>query len=110
RAALAAPPRHGRSDASGTRANGRPRACRRREPATLMRAMMEWERDMHTTLLLRPDRPVDLRTRVEAVDWAGVSAHLDGHGWAMLTTLLTADECESIARLYDDDRRFRSHV
>jgi uncharacterized protein len=75
-----------------------------------MRAMMEWEKDMHTTLPRRPDRAADIRTRVEAVDWAGVSAHLDGHGWAMLTTLLTADECESIARLYDDDRRFRSHV
>jgi uncharacterized protein len=28
----------------------------------------------------------------------------------MLKTLLTADECESIAALYEDDRRFRSRV
>jgi hypothetical protein len=39
-----------------------------------------------------------------------VSTHLDGYGWAMLRNLLTADECQAIAALYDDDRRFRSHV
>ena len=43
-------------------------------------------------------------------NWASAATHLDGYGWAMLKTLLTADECESIASLYGDDRRFRSHV
>jgi len=65
---------------------------------------------MSTTLTARPVSPVDIDTRVEAVDWASVSTHLDGYGWAMLKTLLTADECEAIAGLYDDDRRFRSRV
>src|SRR4029077_2349737 len=44
------------------------------------------------------------------VDWAGASAHLDSHGWAMLKTFLTANECEAIAGLYEEDRRFRSRV
>jgi hypothetical protein len=48
--------------------------------------------------------------RVAAVDWASVSAHLDSHGWAMVEKLLTADECATVAGLYDDDRRFRSRV
>lgn len=48
--------------------------------------------------------------RVEAIDWADVSTHLDSYGWAMLEKLLTADECEAIAGLYADDRRFRSHI
>lgn len=51
-----------------------------------------------------------IETRVECCDWEGVSTHLDGYGWAMFRNLLTADECETIARLYVDDRHFRSHV
>jgi hypothetical protein len=67
-------------------------------------------RNMKTTLTARPLSSVDINTRVEAVDWATASTHLDSYGWAMLKTLLTADECERIAGLYEDDRRFRSHV
>ena len=44
------------------------------------------------------------------LDWTGLSTHLDDHGWAMVEKLLTADECETIAGLYDDEGRFRSHV
>ena len=65
---------------------------------------------MSTTLTARPVSSVDIDTRVEAVDWASASTHLDGYGWATLRKLLTADECQTIARLYEDDRRFRSHV
>jgi uncharacterized protein len=65
---------------------------------------------MSTTLTARPVGSVDIDRRVEAVDWASASTHLDGCGWALLGKLLTADECESIAGLYEDDRRFRSHV
>ena len=65
---------------------------------------------MSTTLTARPVSSVDIDTRIEAVDWASASTHLDGYGWAMLEKLLTADECETIAGLYEDDRRFRSHV
>ena len=65
---------------------------------------------MNTTLPARPVTSVDITTRVEAIDWASASTHLDGYGWTMLKTLLTADECESIARFYEDDRRFRSRV
>ena len=53
---------------------------------------------------------VDIGTRIETVDWANASTHLDGHGWTILEKLLTIDECEVVAGLYDNDRRFRSHV
>src|SRR5262245_8785533 len=66
--------------------------------------------DMNTTLTARPASPVDINSRVAAVDWAMAATHLDTYGWAMLKTLLAADECESIAGLYEDDRQFRSHV
>ena len=49
-------------------------------------------------------------SRVGMLDWASASTHLDDHGWAMLRMLLTADECHTIAGIYDDDGRFRSHV
>ena len=65
---------------------------------------------MNTTLTARPVNSADIDTRVEAVDWASASTHLDSYGWVMLAKLLTADECETIASLYADDRRFRSHV
>jgi hypothetical protein len=53
---------------------------------------------------------MDIRTRVEAYDWAGISAHLDAHGWAMLTKLLAVEECAAIAGLYADESRFRSRI
>ena len=65
---------------------------------------------MSTTLTARRVGSVDIDRRVEAVDWASASTHLDNYGWAMLGKLLTAEECESIVGLYEDDRRFRSHV
>jgi uncharacterized protein len=65
---------------------------------------------MSTTLTGRPVSSIDVDTRVEAVDWASASTNLDRYGWAMLRKLLTADECKAIAGLYEDDRRFRSHV
>jgi len=39
-----------------------------------------------------------------------ISAHLDAHGWAAFTNLLTSIECDDIAAMYADDRRFRSHI
>jgi len=48
--------------------------------------------------------------RVEALDWKGASAQLDAQGWALLPKLLARDECEALAALYGDERRFRSRV
>jgi hypothetical protein len=48
--------------------------------------------------------------RVGALDWSAVSAHLDDYGWAMLNRTLDADQCEAVAAMYPDERRFRSHV
>jgi len=65
---------------------------------------------MSTTPTARLVSSVDIDKRVAAADWASVSTHLDGYGWAMLRKLLTAEECEAIVGLYEDDRRFRSRV
>jgi hypothetical protein len=65
---------------------------------------------MSTASTTREVSAVDIDSRVRAYDWPSVSDHLDAHGWAIFTKLLTARECDAIAGLYDDDRRFRSHV
>jgi hypothetical protein len=43
-------------------------------------------------------------------DWTSVSAALESEGWAVLSRVLSPDQCEGIARLYDDDAHFRSRV
>ena len=65
---------------------------------------------MSTATAAGPTRATSIDRRVEVIDWTRVSGDLDGHGWAMIDRILTADECRSIAALYDDDSRFRSHV
>jgi hypothetical protein len=45
-----------------------------------------------------------------AIDWQGVAAGLDERGFAPLPGLLSGAECDAVAKLYDDDARFRSRV
>jgi hypothetical protein len=65
---------------------------------------------MSPTTTARPVVARDIAARVAAIDWAGASTDLDAHGWAMVDSLLTPQECRAIAGLYDDAARFRSHV
>ncbi|RKH87558.1 proline hydroxylase [Corallococcus sp. AB045] len=51
-----------------------------------------------------------MRGRVRAVDWEGAGRELDARGCAVLEQLLTPDECEALALLYDVDDAFRSRV
>ena len=52
----------------------------------------------------------EINARVDGCDWTGIVAHLDANGWATIPKLLTASEAAAIAGLYDDARRFRSHI
>ena len=56
--------------------------------------------------------PVEMswQSRVAAMDWPGITEHLDGNGWAVLPGLLSADECHAIAGLYGENGIFRSHI
>lgn len=49
-------------------------------------------------------------SRMHAIDWARVGADLDAHSYTILERALSEEECERIARLYDSDDRFRSHM
>ena len=48
--------------------------------------------------------------RVAAIDWTKATNDLDGQGCAVLTGLLTGDECRALAALYPEDRIFRSRI
>ena len=50
------------------------------------------------------------KTRVDERDWDALATELDGYGCAVMTNLLTPDECAEIAALYPHEDHFRSHI
>jgi uncharacterized protein len=48
--------------------------------------------------------------RVGGLDWQTVSEELDEYGNAQLPGILSPEECDALARLYPDDKHFRSRV
>jgi uncharacterized protein len=48
--------------------------------------------------------------RVAAYDWQALTGELDNYGCAVLSKLLSAAECRTIAALYPDESHFRSHI
>nr|WP_261554136.1 2OG-Fe(II) oxygenase [Frankia tisae] len=53
---------------------------------------------------------VDVGEYVRAMDWSALAAELDAIGCALTGPLLTVAQCQEIAELYGDDKRFRSTV
>ena len=51
-----------------------------------------------------------IATRLAELDWSALERSLWGHGFAQTPAILSADECETLVGLYDDDTRFRSRV
>jgi uncharacterized protein len=51
-----------------------------------------------------------IAARLGRVEWAEAAHALEERGWATTPPLLTAAECAELARLYSDERRFRSRV
>jgi len=48
--------------------------------------------------------------RIAGYDWPELTTELDAHGCAVLPKLLDPETCRAIARLYPDERLFRSRV
>jgi hypothetical protein len=48
--------------------------------------------------------------RVATLDWSALSAELDGHGCAVIDSLLSSAQCEAIAGMYAEEAHFRSRV
>jgi hypothetical protein len=54
--------------------------------------------------------PADIATRVDAIDWQQAERDLDAQGCAVLKGLLSPEQCDALASLYLDDKKFRSRV
>ena len=67
---------------------------------------------MSTALKQKHDAGLNegIETRVGSMDWTRAGADLDLNGWAPLTGLLSAKECEALASLYDNEKCFRSTI
>ena len=48
--------------------------------------------------------------RVAGYDWSALGAELDAYGCAVLSKLLSVEECRAVAALYTDESHFRSHI
>ena len=48
--------------------------------------------------------------RIGAHDWTELTRHLDAYGWVVLSALLKAHECRTLAELYHGEGPFRSHI
>jgi hypothetical protein len=57
-----------------------------------------------------PDTLAFDRPTLPAVDWSAVADSLDAHGYAAVGPVLGREECRALARRYDEDSGFRSHV
>jgi hypothetical protein len=47
---------------------------------------------------------------VRSIDWEVAGKSLDARGFAVLSQLLTWEECRTVAEMYPDDGCFRSHI
>lgn len=52
----------------------------------------------------------DIARRIAALDWPRIEGELDAQGAAVIEHLVTPAECEALAALYAQERRFRSRV
>jgi hypothetical protein len=59
---------------------------------------------------LRATPASDIATRIDAIDWEQAGSDLDAQGCAVMSGLLSADECRALAALYPDDSQFRSRI
>lgn len=53
---------------------------------------------------------IDLRRRIEQLDWELIERSLDEHGYATTLPILTARQCASLISLYPNRDRFRKKV
>ena len=51
-----------------------------------------------------------IQDRIAALDWAPLARDLDGFGFAIVKSVLTREECRSIAAMYEQNNIFRSTI
>ena len=51
-----------------------------------------------------------IKQRVAALDWPRITAILDANAYGTMKSVLSPEECLSLAATYESDERFRSRV
>jgi hypothetical protein len=51
-----------------------------------------------------------IEARIAAVDWGEIATHLDSYGWAVISGLLSPQDCRALAGLYAGESGFRSQI
>ena len=51
-----------------------------------------------------------IKNRVGNFDWESINTELSASGFGLTGAILTAEECEELISLYQDESRFRSKV
>jgi len=54
------------------------------------------------------ERPI--AERIDALDWTSAEDSLSQRGYTVTAPVLSSDECASLATMYGDESRFRSHI
>ncbi len=57
-----------------------------------------------------PATPSSIASRLAALNWTGIGAELDAHGYSNIGPILTHSECETLVAGYDPGDAFRSRV
>jgi uncharacterized protein len=66
---------------------------------------------MSRAVSVRQERSMPgMEARVGALDWSRLNDELDGDGACIIQGLLSEDECDQAAALYDDEQLYRSKV
>jgi hypothetical protein len=63
-----------------------------------------------TPLQQSKEDEIAAKEKVAALDWMAAEDSLSARGYAVTTPILTAEECAELIALYDDEKRFRSHI
>jgi hypothetical protein len=63
-----------------------------------------------TVLQQSTENEIGVQQRVDALDWAAAEESLSARGYAVMAPLLTVEECTELIALYEDEKKFRSHI
>lgn len=53
---------------------------------------------------------MDVRERIDPLDWSGLAGQLNDSGYVRLNDVLTTAECDSLVKLYDDPLLYRKTI
>ena len=56
------------------------------------------------------DHVMAAKEEADSLDWVALEDSLSARGYAVTSSLLTTEECADLVALYNDEKRFRSHI